>query len=114
VVPQETFPAVAAAFQDAAVEILVRATLDAAVELGARCVTATGGVAANGHLRERLAAEAHEVGLECAFPPKRFCTDNAAIVAGRGHVELLRGARDALDIDVNARPERAAYDRARA
>ncbi len=109
VIPEADFPRVAAAFQEAAVEMLVRPTVDAARELGARSVTATGGVAANSCLREGLAREAREAGLACAFPPRELCTDNAVMVAGRGWHDLAAGARDPLDIDANARPERAPY-----
>jgi N6-L-threonylcarbamoyladenine synthase len=109
VIPSEDFPRVAAAFQEAAVEMLVRPTIDAAKELGARSVTATGGVAANTALRERLARDAEAAGLACAFAPRRLCTDNAVMVAGRGWHDLAAGAHDPLDIDANARPERAPY-----
>ena len=109
VIPEADFPRVAAAFQEAAVEMLVRPTIDAARETGAASVTATGGVAANSALRERLESEAKEAGLACAFAPRNLCTDNAVMVAGRGWHDLAAGASDPLDIDANARPERAPY-----
>lgn len=108
--PRESFPDVAAAFQEAAVEMLVKPTVDAARRLGARAVTATGGVAANGRLREELARAAGRSGLGVAFPPKEFCTDNAVMVAGLGCRELRR-APAGLDLDADACPERAAYSR---
>lgn len=109
VIDPREFPAVAAAFQEAAVEMLVSAALDAARELGARSVTATGGVAANSRLREELSRGAERLGLRAALPARELCTDNAAIVAGRGYHELASGARDPLDTDANALPERAGY-----
>jgi N6-L-threonylcarbamoyladenine synthase len=66
-------------------------------------------VAANTALRERLARDAEAAGLACAFAPRRLCTDNAVMVAGRGWHDLAAGAHDPLDIDANARPERAPY-----
>ncbi|MHC4253350.1 MAG: tRNA (adenosine(37)-N6)-threonylcarbamoyltransferase complex transferase subunit TsaD [Planctomycetota bacterium] len=109
VIPRDDFPRVAAAFQEAAVEMLVRPTIDAARELGCRSVTATGGVAANSCLREHLERAAGEAGLACAFAPRALCTDNAVMVAGRGWHDLAAGVSDPLDIDANARPERAPY-----
>jgi N6-L-threonylcarbamoyladenine synthase len=109
IIPEADFPRVAAAFQEAAVDMLVLPTIDAALELGAMSVTATGGVAANTALREALEKKAKAAGLACAFAPRKLCTDNAVMVAGRGWHDLARGTNDPLDIDANARPERAPY-----
>jgi len=109
VIPEADFPRVAAAFQEAAVDMLARPTIEAALETGAVSVTATGGVAANTALRESLERKAQEAGLACAFAPRSLCTDNAVMVAGRGWHDLARGTSDPLDIDANARPERAPY-----
>ncbi len=116
VIAESEFPAVAAAFEAAAVDMLVRPTIDAARKLHARSVTATGGVAANSRLRRQLARAATEAGLRCAFPARELCTDNAVMVAGRGWHDLARGARgarDSLDIDASAAPERARSVKAR-
>lgn len=43
-----------------------------------------GGVAANGVLRERIAAWGEKRGLIVRLPEKRFCTDNAAMIAFAG------------------------------
>jgi len=43
-----------------------------------------GGVAANGVLRERIAAWGESRGLIVRLPEKRFCTDNAAMIAFAG------------------------------
>ncbi|HET8799054.1 MAG TPA: tRNA (adenosine(37)-N6)-threonylcarbamoyltransferase complex transferase subunit TsaD [Thermoanaerobaculia bacterium] len=47
-----------------------------------------GGVAANGVLRERIAAWGAQHGLAVRLPEKRYCTDNAAMIAFAG---LQRG-----------------------
>ncbi|HEX8152997.1 MAG TPA: tRNA (adenosine(37)-N6)-threonylcarbamoyltransferase complex transferase subunit TsaD [Thermoanaerobaculia bacterium] len=49
-----------------------------------------GGVAANGVLRERVAAWGSERGAIVRIPEKRYCTDNAAMIAFAG---LQRGER---------------------
>jgi N6-L-threonylcarbamoyladenine synthase len=111
IIPESQFPAVASAFQTAAVDMLVTAVVDAAENLSAAAVTATGGVAANSALRETLEKRARTRGLVAAFPAKNLCTDNAVVIAGRGYHDLAAGVRHPLDVDVNAKPERAAYDR---
>jgi N6-L-threonylcarbamoyladenine synthase len=54
-----------------------------------------GGVAANGVLRDRVAGWCEERGITPRLPDKRFCTDNAAMIAFAGL--YLRGNRGALD-----------------
>ena len=62
-----------------------------------------GGVAANGRLRERLAAEGARAGLEVILPAPRLCTDNGAMIAALGTRLLEAGVRDGLDLDVHPR-----------
>jgi len=64
-----------------------------------RAVYLAGGVAANGRLRERVAAEAAERGLHFLPPEPVFCTDNAAMIAYAGWCHLAAGRRDGLDLD---------------
>ncbi|MFZ2490293.1 MAG: tRNA (adenosine(37)-N6)-threonylcarbamoyltransferase complex transferase subunit TsaD, partial [Thermoanaerobaculia bacterium] len=47
-----------------------------------------GGVAANGVLRELIAAWGESRGIAIRLPEKRYCTDNAAMIAFAG---LRRG-----------------------
>ncbi|HEY0159068.1 MAG TPA: tRNA (adenosine(37)-N6)-threonylcarbamoyltransferase complex transferase subunit TsaD [Thermoanaerobaculia bacterium] len=55
-------------------------------------VAVAGGVAANGLIRDRMAAWGTERGLVVRLPEKRYCTDNAAMIAFAG---LQKG--DAID-----------------
>jgi N6-L-threonylcarbamoyladenine synthase len=47
-------------------------------------VAIAGGVAANGVLRERIAAWGGQLGVVVRLPEKRYCTDNAAMIAFAG------------------------------
>jgi N6-L-threonylcarbamoyladenine synthase len=85
--------------------MLVERTVAAALDLGVTRVVLTGGVAANGALRQALAEAAAEHGLRLHIPPARLCTDNAAMIAAAGTPRLRAGERAALDL--NARPDLA-------
>ena len=82
---------VAASFQKAAVDVLVDTTIEAALEKGVSVVTAGGGVAANTYLRTSLKSACDKKGLTLILPEKRYCTDNAAMIASEGLVQYKLG-----------------------
>jgi N6-L-threonylcarbamoyladenine synthase len=87
---------VAAAFQDAVVDVLVTKGLRCARACGVDKLVICGGVAANRALRERMSVEARKAGIEPVFPSIGLCTDNAAMIAARGHTMLAAGMSDDL------------------
>ncbi len=100
--PMGSTQEIAAEFQQAVVEVLVGKLLAAADKMDVRTVTLCGGVAANGHLREALAHACDKAGLSYAFPSKKLCTDNAAMVAGLGWHYATAGRYSPLGIDALA------------
>jgi N6-L-threonylcarbamoyladenine synthase len=92
---------IAASFQEAAVDILVRATLSATRKARCKSVVLAGGVAANKRLREQLAAACKaQRNTRFVAAPLPLCTDNAEMVAGLGFHKLLAGQVAPLDADV--------------
>jgi N6-L-threonylcarbamoyladenine synthase len=89
---------IAAGFQTAVVDVLTQKTVRAVKQSGARCVLLSGGVAANGPLRESL-RDASPVPLWA--PPLSLCTDNGAMIAAAAHYRAEAGAAG-LDLDVRA------------
>lgn len=74
---------IAASFQAAVVDVLVKKTQRAIKKINAKTVLLGGGVAANSHLRQQLKQM-----CDSALPPKKlliapkqYCTDNAVMVA---------------------------------
>ncbi|MEW5966907.1 MAG: tRNA (adenosine(37)-N6)-threonylcarbamoyltransferase complex transferase subunit TsaD [Pseudomonadota bacterium] len=85
---------IAAAFQAAAVEVLVTKSLAACEATDTRRLVVAGGVGANAHLRERLTREGAARGIAVSYPRLEFCTDNGAMIAYAGAQRLARAAPD--------------------
>ena len=86
---------VCASFQAACVDTLIRKLRRAVERTGARSVIIGGGVSANSGLRAALPS----LGLPAYMPALRYCTDNAAMIAGLADMLLREGRVSALDLD---------------
>ncbi|HZK19201.1 MAG TPA: tRNA (adenosine(37)-N6)-threonylcarbamoyltransferase complex transferase subunit TsaD [Treponemataceae bacterium] len=93
---------IAAAFQETAINILLKRLFKAVEVTGLKTIVAGGGVAANSCLRAKLATRTD---LNCIFPPLNLCTDNGAMIAGIGYQFLVRGDYSAWDTTAKARVE---------
>ncbi len=95
-----------ASFQEAVVHVLVRKTLRAALEAGVSHVVVAGGVAANSRLREYFAERGAKKRVRVHLVPPRYCSDNAAMIAGLGAARLADAhaarSESALLVDANA------------
>ncbi len=91
-----------ASYQEAVVDVLVKKTLKAAKELNASSIVLSGGVACNGVLRQRL-EDLTPKRVKLFLSPKKYCTDNAAMVAGLAYHHLRKGMTDPLTADAYAR-----------
>jgi N6-L-threonylcarbamoyladenine synthase len=79
---------VAASFQAAVAEQLLRKLRAAMVAHEVKGVALAGGVAANSTLREGVSELAREFGVEVHLPSMAMCTDNAAMIAAAGLYRL--------------------------
>jgi N6-L-threonylcarbamoyladenine synthase len=86
---------VAASFQAACVDTLVKKIIRAAKQFDAKSIIVGGGVSANRGLRAAL----QQLNWPVFLPPMKYCTDNAAMIAGLGHVLLQAGRVASLDMD---------------
>lgn len=102
-VDEQTRADIAAAFQAAVVETLVKKCQRALEETGMERLVVAGGVGANRLLRSALQELVPSLGAQVYFPRIEFCTDNGAMIAYAGCQRLLRGQQDDLAIRVYPR-----------
>lgn len=94
---------VAAAFQEAVVDVLTRKAIDAAVDQGIEDILIGGGVAANSRLRFLAEERATAKGIRVRVPRPGLCTDNGAMVAALGAEMVARGRTpSALDLPADS------------
>lgn len=90
---------VAAAFQEAVVDVLVKKAVDAALEKGDKKLVLAGGVAANSRLRQALSQECDRKGIKLYLPDLALCTDNAAMIGVAAYYKYKMLGGDDLLID---------------
>ena len=93
---------VAASFQQAVMDVLVRKTVDAAVLKGEKKLVLAGGVAANSRLREMLGAACEKAGIRLYRPDPILCTDNGAMIAAAAYYQYQSGQTDDLSLEAYA------------
>lgn len=84
----------AASFQAAVIDVLCEKTLRAATEHHARHIIVAGGVAANSGLRDALTEKVQALdNVKLSFPPFKYCTDNAAMIAVAGYYQAINNKK---------------------
>ena len=93
---------IAASFQEAIMSVLVEKLFAAAEALEPAQVVLAGGVTANSRLAALAHACSQRTGIPLSLPPRKFCTDNGAMIACAGYFHYLRRDFAALDLDASA------------
>ena len=81
----------AAATQQAIVDVLLRKSLSALEQTGLQRLVVAGGVGANRPLREQLGQACARRGVQVHYPELALCTDNGAMIALAAAMRLQRG-----------------------
>ena len=79
----------AASLQKTIIDILLDKLKKAIKETGVKHVAIGGGVSANSGFREAVAELCRNLGVKAWIPPRKFTTDNAAMVAMAGYYKYL-------------------------
>lgn len=89
---------IAASFQATVVRALVKRAIACAQDHSLSTIVVGGGVAANSGLRQALQAAAANHHLKVLFPPLKYCTDNAAMIACAAVEHFDQGERSPLTL----------------
>lgn len=92
---------IAASFQRAVVDVLVKKTMRAAKRHGAKTIFLAGGVAANTELRERFVYEVEkQKQARLLLVDRKYTGDNAAMIALAGYFEWKRNGEKQVPIEI--------------
>lgn len=90
----------ACSFQHAAIDVLVDKAFNAIRLTGYKTLSVSGGVGANGYLRETLINRTEKEKIKLVLPEKRYCTDNAAMICAEGYLQYK--IHNFADLTLNA------------
>jgi N6-L-threonylcarbamoyladenine synthase len=95
---------IAASFQAAVIDVLVKKTQRAAEKIGAKTILLGGGVAANSTLRQALRelCDSTTPARKFLAAPKQYCTDNAVMVASLAYHKFKAGLFADLTLEPKA------------
>ena len=94
-------PDVAASFQAAIVDVLVKKSVHAMKASGLKKIVLAGGVSANKTLQAELAAAVEIIGVKLVHPKPVLCTDNAVMIACRGYYKFLNNEFSGMDLNAD-------------
>lgn len=93
----------AASFQEAMVDTLVKKAIRALKHSGLNQLVIAGGVSANQLLRERLESELKKLKAQVYYAEPALCTDNGAMIAFAGWQRLSAGQTEGLSVSTTPR-----------
>ncbi len=86
------------AFQETALNSMVRKTIAAVKQYKPKMLVLAGGVAANSRLRQLITEEMAEFSdVKLVIPPMKYCTDNAAMIGAVGYAAYQHHAFGGFD-----------------
>jgi N6-L-threonylcarbamoyladenine synthase len=94
---------IASSFQFTVAKALTKRAIKCALNEGLTTIAIGGGVAANSELRSQLQAAATPYGIRVIFPPLKYCTDNAAMIACAAAEHFDLGHRSDLGLGARSR-----------
>ena len=94
---------IAASFQEALVDTLVKKSVKALKQTGLKRLVIAGGVSANKRLRERLESDLTKIRASVYYAEPALCTDNGAMIAFAGYQRLKAGQQDGLAVTTTPR-----------
>ena len=93
---------IAASFQFAVGQGILKKTFMACELKSCKKIALAGGVSANSYLRKIFIEACEKNNCELSIPKKKFCTDNAAMIASSAYFSFLKNKF--ADLDLNAVP----------
>ena len=94
---------IAASFQEAVVDTLVKKSIKALKHTGLKQLVIAGGVSVNLRLREKLENSLSGMGAKVYYAEPALCTDNGAMIAFAGYQRLKAGQQDDLAVTTTPR-----------
>lgn len=95
-------PVLCATVRERVCDMLIENTLKAVELTGLRDVVIAGGVSANSELRDRMEKVCEQRGLNLYYPEKKYCGDNAAMVAVQAMYEFEAGNVSGAELNAEA------------
>ena len=92
---------VAASFQAAIVDVLVKKSVHAMEASGLKKIVLAGGVSANKTLQAELGTAVEAIGVKLVHPKPVLCTDNAVMIACRGYYKFLNNEFSSMDLNAD-------------
>jgi N6-L-threonylcarbamoyladenine synthase len=99
---EECVASISASLRKSIVRDLLFNVADIVKETGAKAFAISGGVAANSLLRKEAESLSRKLGIPLFIPPKKYCTDNGAMIASAGFFMIQAGHTSGLDLDAES------------